>query len=236
MEEIKFKIKPKYNFIYELGMPTGTKVKNAFIAIVFMSIIYILTFFINFESSNNSNSILTKSLDLSKVLPYVQNIFLILIIILILIFIVKVVLQILQYKNTYYTFYKDKVIYEDLFLNQKKKSLLYSNVKEIEIRRSIWDRLNRRGIIIIYTNAEKSVGNGMVVYSIKDVKSLYDNITTLVNEFNHVKDKSGNITDVNASETYLNSNNINSYNDVEQDTQNITTDEEERAFKDSLKN
>ena len=234
MEEVKFKLQPKYNFIYELGMPTGRKVKNSLISLIGIITIYMLTLIINFDS--NQSNLLLNEVDFNKFLPYVQNMFLIFVIISFLVFVIRVILQILQYKNTYFTFYNDKAIYEDLFLNQKKKSLLYSNVKEIEIRRTIWDRLNRRGVVIIYSNAERSSGHGMIIYSIKNVKKVYEDISKLVNDFNHSKDKNSNINNIKTSETYLNTDRIEKVNESLNKNEYISTQESQKEFEDSLKN
>ena len=236
MEEIKFKLKPRYNFIYEFGMPTGRKVKNAFLSMLAMIIIYIVYNTFNFSDSipsTSEDSILSAGLDFSKITPYISNILLIFMSVSIVYFLVRLILQILQYNNTIYTFYKDKVIYEDLFLNQQKKSLLYSNIKEIEIRRSIWDRLNRRGIIIIYTNAEKSTGNGLVIYSMKNIKNVYNDVSNLVNDFNHKKTENLN---VNSSESYMDKDVTQKNSEVVDNKNYVSTIQSQKEFEESLKN
>lgn len=94
--------------------------------------------------------------------------------------VIHIVLQIAQYKNIKYTFYNDHMTYEDSFLNQHKKNIEYANVKEVEIRRSVWDRIMGYGIIVIYTNAENEYSNGLVIFSIKNPKEHYDIIDKLV--------------------------------------------------------
>lgn len=98
--------------------------------------------------------------------------------------VIHIVLQIAQYKNIKYTFYKDHMTYEDSFLNQHKKNIAYSNVKEVEIRRSVWDRIMGYGIIVIYTNAENEYSNGLVIFSVKDTKKHYDIIDRLIHSIN----------------------------------------------------
>ena len=48
-------------------------------------------------------------------------------------FVFHIFFQIMQYKYITYSFYNDHMIYKDDFLNQHKKNILYSNVKEVEI-------------------------------------------------------------------------------------------------------
>lgn len=87
--------------------------------------------------------------------------------------------QMLQYKYLSYTFYEDHMIYEDTFLNQHRKAIEYSNIKEVEIRRTVMDRVFGYGIIIIYTNAENA-NNGLVIYSIQDPQECYDRIQEIL--------------------------------------------------------
>lgn len=255
MEEIKFKLKPKYNFIYELFMPTGTHVKNAFVSTIIMLVLFLGLGFVDLDNSD-STVFSDYNLDLTSGIIITKQIVFVLTIIASIYFAIRLILQIMQYNRTTYTFYEDKVLYEDLFLNQKRKTLLYSNIKEVEIRRSIWDRINRRGIIILSTNAEKRVGHGMIIYSVEDVKKMYDDISTLIYAYNHNDRKRSD--DVNNNESvnnieknainndYMQNNNLanntinnnsnSATNNTDIKSEHMTTDESEKDFQDSLKN
>jgi hypothetical protein len=91
----------------------------------------------------------------------------------------------------------------------KKYTLRYDNIKEIEIRRTVWDRMNGYGIIIIYSNAEKSVDNGLILYAAKDPDETYAKIDEIIHRKNSVQKES-----VSAA---------------------ISTTDAEASFKDSLK-
>ena len=175
-KEILLKLSPKYNFIYELGMPTGRKVKNSLLTVLLAIIIYIIGIiginYIDTASKFDKGTI--------------TNVFSIVILIMGIFFLIKaivhVVFQKLQYKNLTYTFYNDSLEYKDMFWNQQTKIIRYENIKEIEIRKNIWERLNNRGIIILYTSAEKAKGKGMIIYSITNVEDTYNKIQEIIDK------------------------------------------------------
>lgn len=177
-----YKIKPKFNIFYELFMPTGSKLRNTLFVIILCLIGYII--FIASSNSLNFNKILNVSNNIN--IESILNKTAILILVLLAIkFIIHLVVQILQYKSISYTFYIDNLVYEDSFLNQHKKTLRYADVKEIEIRRTIWDRINGYGIIVIYTNAEKSYSNGLILYAIKNPEIVYSKIDEIIHTKNN---------------------------------------------------
>ncbi|MEG2235799.1 MAG: PH domain-containing protein [Clostridia bacterium] len=180
--EMIYKIKPKFNIFYELFMPTGSKLRNTLFVIILCLIGYII--FIASSNSLNFNKILNVSNNIN--IESILNKTAILILVLLAIkFIIHLVVQILQYKSISYTFYIDNLVYEDSFLNQHKKTLRYADVKEIEIRRTIWDRINGYGIIVIYTNAEKSYSNGLILYAIKNPEIVYSKIDEIIHTKNN---------------------------------------------------
>lgn len=79
------------------------------------------------------------------------------------------------------------MVYEDDFLNQRVKNIDYSNIKELEIRRTVLDRILGFGVIIIYTNAENKRNNGMVIYGIKNPDEMYTKINKIVNDSKNSK-------------------------------------------------
>ncbi len=174
MEEVKknepkYIIKPKFNFIYEMIMPTGRKIKNSTFMLLGTIILYIVLLIFNNVIDFNS---ITDVVNVSQLL---NIIFIALIIVLSIKLIIHITFQVLQYKYLSYTFYDDYMIYEDSFLNQHTKTIQYSNIREVEIRRTITDRILGYGIIVIYTNAENR-NNGLVIYSIKNPQECYEKI------------------------------------------------------------
>ena len=94
-------------------------------------------------------------------------------------------MQSLEYKGIKYYFYKNCMVYENNFLNQTRKTIEYSNIREVEIRRTLTDRMLNYGVIIIYTNAEKAYGSSAtVIYAIKDIEKHYNNIERIIHNGN----------------------------------------------------
>lgn len=165
---------PKFNFIYELGMPTGRKIKNT----IFLIILFIIGYVIAILNKNNFAE--QKIMGDYSIFNIINIVAIAGVIISVIKLIIHIILQSSQYNNITFKFYDDHMIYEDNFLNQHRKNIEYQNIKEVEIRRTIWDRIFGYGIIIIYTNAENEYSNGLVIFGIKDPKKHYDIIDNLV--------------------------------------------------------
>lgn len=178
--EIKYKISPKFNFIYELGMPTGKKIRNDIVVLIVFIILSFASLAFSPMISTDGNALLesSKISNIAKVICVIATI------VVAVKFIIDLIIQIMQYKHLTYTFYDEIMVYEDDFLNQHRKTVAYKNIKEVEIRRTIWDRLLNFGIIIIHTNAENGRGNGIVIYGIKDPKYHYDIIYNIIHSSN----------------------------------------------------
>lgn len=176
--EVLYELSPKFDFLYELTMPTGKKMKSSFMAVVISLVITVVFEFLKSVAMDANNQ---NFLSIVKVLFVVGLVFLLFSI---LMFIVRIVMQSLEYKGIKYTFYKECLVYENSFLNQTKKTIEYSNIREIEIRRTLIDRILNYGVIIIYTNAEKGYGSATVIYAVKDIERHYNNIENIVHNGN----------------------------------------------------
>lgn len=204
MNEVKLVVQPKFNFIYEMGMPTGRKIRTSLIACLIFIISSILLFVGN-DTLENVNNI---NLGNFSIIGIVKFLAIFAVIFTFCRAIICTVVQYLSYKHTKYSFFEKYMIYEDDFLNQHKKNIQYENVKEVEIRRTIWDRILGFGIIVIYTSAENNRKNGLVIYGIRDVKEVYDQIQELIH--NSKENKSS--VEENNNNDNNNSNNDNSDN------------------------
>ncbi len=172
--EVLYELSPKFDFFYELTMPTGKKMKSALSGVIISAIVNILMLVFRNEIMSLNKPIY------ATMYGALQIILLIILIFLVMMFVSRIVMQCMEYKGIKYKFCKDCMIYENNFLNQTKKTIEYSNIKEIEIRRSITDRVLNYGIIIIYTNAEKIRGGATVIYAIKNAEEHYKNIENIV--------------------------------------------------------
>ncbi len=172
---ILYQIKPKFNLIYELFMPTGRKIQQTLV----MTLIFIIVITILNLSYNNID-IFSTNIGNYNLGNIINTISIAILVILLLKLALHIVFQILQYNFMKYTFYIDHMTYEDDFLNQHKKNIQYSNVKEVEIKRTVFDRIIGYGIIVIYTSAENGKSNGLVIYSVKNPKEHYQKIYDIV--------------------------------------------------------
>lgn len=184
MEERKvlYKIKPNFNIIYEMFMPTGKKIKYTLFILVIVVICYFFLGVALDPIKHGLQNVKINSETGIDVYSIFNNVAGIIIFILALKLTAHLVIQIWQYNSISYTFYEDYIEYEDTFLNQHRKTLMYNNIKEIEIKRTVWDRLNGYGIIVIYTNAEKSDSNGLVIYAIRDPQKVYEKIDEIIHK------------------------------------------------------
>lgn len=177
-QEVIYKVSPHFSFIYELFMPTGRKIKNTIIILVIMCIASILIIN-NIENMNIGDFVLFADLSVLKLLAIIC---IIVDIFLVLKLIFHIVFQTIQYKYINYYFYENYMVYEDDFLNQHRKNIEYSNIKEVEIRRTIIDRILGYGVIVIYTNAENKINNGLVIYALKNPRESYDIIDEIIHK------------------------------------------------------
>lgn len=176
-EKLLYEVKPNFNLLYEIFMPTGRKIK-ATIIMILIAILLIILLRYGGTSISAFKMNITSNLTTFELLSYICFI---LLAVLIIKLIVHIVMQMLQYKHISYRFYETHMVYEDDFLNQHRKNIEYVNVKEIEIRRTIWDRILGYGVIVIYTNAENK-RNGLVVYALPDPKKSYNIIYDIVHK------------------------------------------------------
>ena len=172
--EILYQIKPKFDFLYELMMPTGKKMKSALISIIISIAMKIILTLVKDQILAMNNGLFTNLYNVTNIILMIVIAFSFII------FIARIVIQILEYKGMIYKFYKNCMIFENNFLNQTRKTIEYADIKEVEIRRSIMDRIMNYGVIIIYTSAEKSYGSATILYSIKNTQEHYNNIESLI--------------------------------------------------------
>lgn len=179
-EKVIKELKPSFNFLYEIFMPTGRKIKSSLMVFVLFIIITIILSLKKELLNGYSSNLLFGRFTLPEIVFFICYAIIILALIKL---IFHIVLQKMQYDHISYRFYESYMIYEDDFLNQHKKNIQYSNIKEVEIRRTILDRMLGMGVIVIYTNAENKRNNGLVVYGLRNPKEDYDFIDKLIHQY-----------------------------------------------------
>lgn len=85
-----------------------------------------------------------------------------------------------QYDNYSYDFYKTKVIYRDSFLNVSEKEVKYKYIREVTMRQTIIQRIFNIGNIVLFTNAETGVGNGICIVNVQNVQEVYKKIKDVI--------------------------------------------------------
>lgn len=85
-----------------------------------------------------------------------------------------------RYKSYEYEFYEDKLIFNSNFINVENKYVKYENVKEIKYVQSLLQTFLDLGDIVINTNAENGMNNGIVIHSVKDVKNVCDKLNSII--------------------------------------------------------
>ena len=86
-----------------------------------------------------------------------------------------------QYKHLTYDFYATKVVFEDSFLNLAQKEVKYKYIREVTMRQSFVQRWFNIGNVILYTNAETGIGNGIQIINVENVHDVYKQIKEIVN-------------------------------------------------------
>lgn len=85
-----------------------------------------------------------------------------------------------QYDSYSYDFYRTKVIYKDSFLNLSEKEVKYKYIREVTMRQTFIQRYFNIGNIILFTNAETGLGNGIFIVNVANVQDVYKNIKSII--------------------------------------------------------
>lgn len=86
-----------------------------------------------------------------------------------------------QYQAFEYNFYRTKLIYHDSFINITEKEIKYKYIREVQMFQSFIQRWFNIGNIVMYTNAESGMGNGISLVSVSNPKETYDKIKVIIN-------------------------------------------------------
>jgi len=172
--EIKFELKPKFNWMYKI-LTEGLRTLFLTLIIIFYFVVDDIPFFI----STIEGTIWALIIPIGILLiPTVRLIF-----------------QAFQYERLYYNFYNTKVEYIDGFINKTQKELKYKYIREIVMSKGIVERIFGLGTIKIYTNASNNTANkfgqrgnaglnenGITIHCLNDVKTKYEAIKKIVDE------------------------------------------------------
>lgn len=80
-----------------------------------------------------------------------------------------------------YTFYNDRVVFRDSFLNVSEKELKYKNIREIAKRQTFIQRYFNIGNIVLFSNAETGFTSGVFMINIENVDDVYRKVKEITN-------------------------------------------------------
>lgn len=169
-----FEVKPSFKFSYVV-LPKLLKELIYLIPMIAIAIYFIST--MNRMTAKLGN---TSSISMTTYLPILLIIIGILLL-KVVITLVKSVLEKKQYENYVYTFYSDRVIFRDSFLNVSEKELKYKYIREITKRQSFIQRYFNIGNIVLFSNAETGFVSGIFMINIENVDNVYKQIKEIIN-------------------------------------------------------
>lgn len=171
---VMFEVKPSFKFSYVV-LPKLLKDLIYLIPMIAIAIYFISTMNRMTTSQGNTSSI--------SMITYVPVLLIIIGIPLlkVIITLVKSVFGKRQYENYVYTFYSDRVIFRDSFLNISEKELKYKNIREITKRQSFIQKCFNIGNIVLFSNAETGLAGGVFMINIEDVDNVYKQIKEIIN-------------------------------------------------------
>lgn len=173
-KEVLLEVRPTFKFAY-IVLPKLLKELIVFIPFIIMMIYFIST--MNRMTSSYGSS---SSIGLSAFMPIIL-IFIGVPLLRILFVIGKAFLDKKQYQNYVYTFYGDRVVFRDSFLNVSEKELKYRNIREITKRQTFIQRYFNIGNIVLFSNAESGFVNGVFMVHIEDVDDVYRKVKEIIN-------------------------------------------------------
>jgi len=173
--EVLLEVRPTFKFTY-IVLP---KLIRPIITLI--PCIVLITIFIN--AINNAMSITNEtgsSVGMSMFMPIILM-FLAIPVISLLITLGKAFFEKKQYENYKYTFYKDRVVFRDSFLNVSEKELKYKYIREITKRQTFIQRYFNIGNIVLFSNAESGYASGVFMLHIENVDDVYRQIKEITN-------------------------------------------------------
>ena len=173
-KEVLLEVRPTFKFAY-IVLPKLLKELIVFIPFIIMMIYFISTMNRITRSYGSSSSI-----GVSAFMPIIL-IFIGLPLLRILFVIGKAFFDKKQYQNYVYTFYGDRVVFRDSFLNVSEKELKYRNIREITKRQTFIQRYFNIGNIVLFSNAESGFVNGVFMVHIEDVDDVYRKVKEIIN-------------------------------------------------------
>ena len=96
--------------------------------------------------------------------------------------VIKSIYNVKKYRNSYYKFYSDKLIYNNKLKEDAEKEIKYTDMTQIKYVQTFSQTIFKLGTIVIYTNKEKLFDRIIFINYVKDVKMVYEKILKVIGE------------------------------------------------------
>ena len=94
--------------------------------------------------------------------------------------IINAVYNKIKYRNSYYKFYNDKLIYNNKIKDDNEKEVKYTEFTQIKYGQTFLQTVFKLGTIMIYTNNKKLTQKIIFINGVKDVKVVYEKILKVI--------------------------------------------------------
>lgn len=87
-----------------------------------------------------------------------------------------------KYRNSFYKFYSDKLVYNNKVKDDNEKEVKYVDMTQIKYGQTFLQTIFKLGTIMIYTNNKKITQKIIFINGVKDVKLVYEKILKVIGE------------------------------------------------------
>ena len=87
-----------------------------------------------------------------------------------------------KYRNSFYKFYSDKLVYNNKVKDDNEKEVKYIDMTQIKYGQTFLQTIFKLGTIMIYTNNKKITQKIIFINGVKDVKLVYEKILKVIGE------------------------------------------------------
>ena len=87
-----------------------------------------------------------------------------------------------KYRNSFYKFYSDKLVYNNKIKDDNEKEIKYTEMTQIKYGQTFLQTVFKLGTIMIYTNNKKITQRIIFINGVKDVKLVYEKILKVIGE------------------------------------------------------
>ncbi len=102
--------------------------------------------------------------------------------ILVIYLIINVIYNKVKYRNSFYKFYSDKLVYNNKIKDDNEKEVKYTEMTQIKYGQTFLQTVFKLGTIMIYTNNKKITQRIIFINGVKDVKLVYEKILKVIGE------------------------------------------------------